>query len=115
MAKASAKTRKKSVSKSTRTSDMDTLVIGATAVSVVLTAWFILSVFSVGQRQLSGTGLGTPNVYAAWAALLLSAFAWVNTKNSGVKHILTSTFVALTTALLIWIFGMTDAGIILGY
>lgn len=114
MAKASVKKRQ-TATKKVKSNDLDTLVLGATAVSVVLTAWFIFSVFAVGQRQLSGAGLGTPNVYAAWAALLLSAFSWVNSKNEGVRHVLISTFVALTTALLIWLFGMTDAGIILGY
>lgn len=104
---------KKSSSKASNTSswqDLETIVAGASALSVVLTAWFIFSIFTAGQNLIQNGTLETPNVYAAWVALVFGGYSWVNSKNPGIRQVVVGMFVALTTALLVWIFGMTSIG-----
>lgn len=114
MKKALAKTTKSTRSTS-QLQDVDTVVAGTTAIAVVLTAWFIFSVFTVGQNLIQNGILGTPNVYAAWIALVFGGYSWVNSRNLGVRQVVSGMFVAITTGLLIWIFGMTGLGATLGY
>lgn len=77
--------------------------------SVALSVYFFYSVLVVLQDVRVNDVLGSPNSYAAWPGLVLAIYVFYKTESQSKKYISISVITLLTSGLLVWLFGATNA------